>query len=71
MNRGVNENEINMKENKVEDDGEADGLTRESQQQKHDAIMATIMATIATMAEMTEMARATDTKKGLKETTGK
>ena len=42
LNRGVNENEIDMVENKEEDDGEEDGV--EAQQQKSDTIMATMMA---------------------------
>ena len=66
LNRGVNENEIDTVENKEEDDGEEDGV--EAQQQKSDAIMATMTAT---MAEMTEMDWAADTKKGIKETAGK
>ena len=45
LNRGVKENETDMVENKEEDDGEEDGV--EAQQQKSDAIMATMMATMA------------------------
>ena len=64
LNRGVNENEIDMVENKEEDDGE--------EQQKSDAIMATMMAPMAELtATMAEMDRAADTKKGIKETTEK
>ena len=64
LNRVVNETEIDIMENKEED-----GVTREAQQQKHDVLMATIMATmVATMAEMT---LAVDTKKGIKETADK
>ena len=77
LNKGVIENEIDMTD-KVEDDGEDDGVTREAlqrknhklmatmraQQQKSDALMVTMMATLAEM-------RAADTKKGITETTEK
>ena len=39
LNRGINETEIDMMENKVEDDREEEGVTREAQQQKHGALM--------------------------------
>ena len=63
-NSRVNENAIDMTD-KVEDDGENDGVTIEAQQRKSDAFMATMMATLA------EMTGAADTKKGIKEKTEK
>ena len=42
LNRGINQTEIDMMENKVEDVREEEGVTREAQQQEHDALMTTM-----------------------------
>ena len=56
LNSKVNDNAIDMTD-KVEDDGEDDGVIIEAQQRKSDAFMAMMMATLA------EMTGAADTKK--------
>merc|ERR1712238_519854 len=63
LNRGVNENEIDMVENKEEDDGEEDGV--EVQQQN--TIMATMMADWSDFISKIELDRAAETEKGIKE----
>ena len=42
FNGGINQTEIDIMENKVEDDREEEGVTREAQQQEHDALTTTM-----------------------------